>query len=100
MSGDFRVESDKALRSISAQEIKRRGISVVDKRLEDGPVFVTENDDIQYVVMTEAFYRELLAEADEASSYRIRESLEDVAAGRVSPTSVEELIGKAWPRSG
>jgi len=40
--------------SISAQEIKRRGISAVDEALRNGPVHIIKNNRPRYVMLTEA----------------------------------------------
>ena len=45
---------------ISAQEIKRRGISVVDEALEKGPVHVVRRNRPQYVILSEEAYQELV----------------------------------------
>lgn len=77
----------------SAQEIKRRGISAVDKALAHGPVHIIKNNQPQYVVLSEAAYQELLEAQEEAAIARIRMSLEDVAANRITRhDSVEALL--------
>jgi PHD/YefM family antitoxin component YafN of YafNO toxin-antitoxin module len=78
--------------TIPAKEIKRRGIGAVDELLERGPVHVIQRDEPVYVVMTEARYRELVEAEEEAASARIKEALEDVAAGRTRKVTAEELI--------
>ncbi|MCB1864641.1 MAG: prevent-host-death protein [Chromatiales bacterium] len=78
---------------IPAQEIKRRGIAAVDDALARGPVHVIKNNLPQYVVLTEENYQELLQAQEEAALGRIRASLEDAKAGRVTRhTSVEDLL--------
>ena len=72
------------MNTVPAQEIKRRGISVVDEILKDGAVHVIKNNQPQYVVLSEDRYKELLAAENEAYMARVRASLEDVKAGRVS----------------
>jgi PHD/YefM family antitoxin component YafN of YafNO toxin-antitoxin module len=72
------------MNSIPAQDIKRRGISAVDEALRDGPVHVIKNNRPSYVVLTEAAYAELLESSKDAARARLRESLEDVEAGRTS----------------
>ena len=49
------------MNAIPAQEIKRRGISVVDELLAQGPVQVIKNNRPRYVVMTTADYERLTA---------------------------------------
>ncbi len=80
------------MRTIPAQEVKRRGISAVDDALKEGPVHIIKNNRPQYVVLSEERYRELLEVEDTALHARVRESLEDVKAGRVVRGSAEDLI--------
>lgn len=69
---------------IPAQEIKRRGMAAVDEALTLGPVHVIRNNRPQYVVLTEERYQELLEAQEEAALARIKASLEDARAGRVT----------------
>ena len=69
---------------VPAQEIKRRGIAVVDEALAQGPVHIVKNNPAQYVVLTEAPYQELLEMQEEAVLARIKASLEDAKAGRTT----------------
>ncbi|HWR89681.1 MAG TPA: hypothetical protein VN260_05445 [Dissulfurispiraceae bacterium] len=81
------------MRTIAAQEIKRKGISAVDEALKEGPVHVIKNNQPRYVVMAEDRYRELVEAEDEAYRERVRKSIEDVREGRVRRfTSAEELL--------
>jgi len=81
------------MNTIPAQELKRRGIAAVDGLIAQGDVHVIRNNRPEYVVLTEARYQELLAEAGEAYVARVKESLEDVKAGRVQRfASVDELL--------
>jgi len=78
---------------LAAQEIKRRGISAVDEALANGPVHIIKNNQPQYVVLSQAAYRELVESQEEAALARIKASLEDAASGRVSKhESVEALL--------
>jgi PHD/YefM family antitoxin component YafN of YafNO toxin-antitoxin module len=81
------------MNTIPAQELKRRGIAAVDGLIAKGDVHVIRNNRPEYVVMTEARYQDLVAEAEEARVARVKASLEDVKAGRVRRfTSVDELL--------
>jgi PHD/YefM family antitoxin component YafN of YafNO toxin-antitoxin module len=81
------------MNTVAAQEIKRKGISAVDEALKEGPVHIIRNNQPQYVVITEARYRELIEAEDEAYIARVRKSLEDVKAGRVRRfKSADELL--------
>ena len=78
---------------IPAQEIKRRGIAAVDEALAQGPVHIIKNNRPQYVVLTEESYNELVETQQEATLARIKASLEDAKAGRVTRHgSVESLM--------
>jgi PHD/YefM family antitoxin component YafN of YafNO toxin-antitoxin module len=69
---------------VRAQEVKRRGIAAVDEALAQGPVHIIKNNRPQYVVLTEENYQELLEAQEEAALARIKASLEDAKAGRVT----------------
>lgn len=71
------------MKTIAAQEIKKRGISAVDEAIKEGPVHVIKNNQPQYVVLSEERYSQLIEAEDEATIARVRISLEDVKAGRV-----------------
>ena len=78
---------------VPAREIKRRCIAAVDEALAQGPVHIIMNNRPQYVVLTEERYRELLESQEEAALARIKVSLEDAKAGRVTRhDSVEALM--------
>ena len=80
------------MKSIPAQEIKRRGAAALDEAIKDGPVHVIRNNRPMYVVLSEERYRELLAVEDDACSARLKTSLEDLKRGRVKKGSAEDLI--------
>ena len=80
------------MNAIAAQEIKRKGISAVDEALKEGPVHIIKNNQPQYVVLSEARYRELIEAEDVAYVARLRRSLEDVKAGRVTRGTAKDLI--------
>ncbi len=48
------------INTIPSQDIKRRGIAVVDEALKKGPVHVIKINSPQYVVLTVADYQALL----------------------------------------
>jgi PHD/YefM family antitoxin component YafN of YafNO toxin-antitoxin module len=79
-------------RTVPARELKRRGISSLDELLHDGPVHVIKNDQPAYVILTEGDYQELLDGYEQAQLAQIRESLEDIKAGRVKKAGVDDLI--------
>ncbi len=68
---------------ISAQELKRRGVTAVDAVMEHGEAYVISRNKPRYVMLTEERYRELREAEEEAELARVRASLEEVQAGRV-----------------
>ena len=77
---------------VPVQEIKRRGMAAVDA-LAHGPVHILKNNRPQYVVLSEENYRELIEAQEEAALARIKASLEDAKAGRVTRhASVDALL--------
>lgn len=81
------------MNTIPAQEIKRRGIAAVDGLIANGDVHVIRNNRPEYVILSEARYQELVAEAEEAYVARVKASLADVKAGRARKfASADELL--------
>ena len=81
------------MNTISAQELKRRGIAAVDDLITKGDLYVIRNNQPQYVVLSEVRYRELIEAQEEAYAARLRASLEDLKAGRVRRfASAEDLL--------
>ncbi|MBN1269745.1 MAG: prevent-host-death protein [Kiritimatiellae bacterium] len=74
---------------ISAGEIKRRGISAVDKLAQDGPVHVVKESRARYVVMSESDYRQMINDLADA---RLAASEADVKAGRVRRGTAAQLM--------
>ena len=75
--------------TMPVQEVKRRGMSVLDDSLASGPVYVIRNNTPRYVVMfADAFHEmeEALADA------RIAASESDIKAGRVTRGTADELM--------
>lgn len=80
------------MNTLPAQEIKRRGIAAVDDLIETGDVHIIRNNQPQYVVLSAARYRELIEAQDEAYMARVRGSLQDLKAGRVTRGTAKDLI--------
>jgi PHD/YefM family antitoxin component YafN of YafNO toxin-antitoxin module len=80
------------MNTIPAQEIKRRGIAVVDDIIANGDVHVIRNNKPQYVVLSEARYQALLEAQDEAYTARVLASLADIKAGRAQRGTAAELL--------
>lgn len=77
--------------TMPVQEVKRRGMSVLDASLASGPVYVIRNNVPRYVVMfADAFHEmeESLADA------RMAASEADVKAGRTTRGTADELMAE------
>lgn len=74
----MRTSSNTARRAIAATEIKRRGLSAVDKALKRGPVHVLKDNEPAYVIMAEEQYRELSQRYRRAYVARVRRVLRDL----------------------
>jgi len=86
--------------TVTAQEIKRRGISAVDEALQRGPVHVIQRNRPRYVILSEEDYRRL------ADLPRARTALWDQLLGAAneagrSRREIDEQLRKereAWAR--
>ena len=77
--------------TMPVQEVKRRGMSVLDDFLAAGPVYIIRNNAPRYVVMfADAFHEmeEALADA------RIAASEADIKAGRTTRGTADELLAE------
>ena len=77
--------------TMPAQEIKRRGMSVMDDSLSHGPVYVVRNNKPKYVVMFAEEFDNLEEAFMEA---RVAASENDVRHGRVTRGSADELMSE------
>lgn len=82
------------MNTIPAREVKRRGISAVDEKLQSGPVHVIKNNHPSYVVLSEELYAHLMEENEEAHILRIKASLKDLREGRVTRGTAENLLAE------
>ena len=77
--------------TMPVQEVKRRGMSVLDDSLASGPVYVIRNNSPRYVVM----FADTFHEMEEAlTAARIAASEADIRAGRISRGNADELISE------
>ena len=74
---------------ISAQEIKRRGISAVDQALKKGPVHVIQRNRPRYVILSEESFQRLTAGLEARTRLWNRLVVEDLPPA--SPRSRPEL---------
>jgi len=79
------------MKTIAAQEIKRRGISAIDEAVADGPVHVIRNNQPKYVILSEKDYESILSDLAEV---RLAASENDLKAGRVKRGSSKKLMAE------
>lgn len=78
---------------LPVQEIKRRGMTAVDKGLHEyGSVVVVRNNRPAYVVLSPEDYEDMARAADQA---HLSQALADWREGRWKPTTVAELMAEA-----
>lgn len=77
--------------AMPVQEIKRRGLSVLDDSLASGPVYVIRNNVPRYVVMSADFFREM---EDALAEARVAASEADIRAGRYSKGTADKLMSE------
>ncbi len=79
------------MKTIAAQEIKRRGIGAVDEAVADGPVYVIRNNQPKYVILSEKDYDNILSDL---AAVRLAASEDDLKAGRVRRGSSKKLMAE------
>lgn len=79
------------MKTIAAQEIKRRGIGAVDEAVADGPVYVIRNNQPMYVILSEKDYDNILSDL---AAVRLAASEDDLKAGRVRRGSSKKLMAE------
>ncbi|MBN1363778.1 MAG: type II toxin-antitoxin system Phd/YefM family antitoxin [Syntrophaceae bacterium] len=79
------------MKTIAAQEIKRRGIGAVDEAISHGPVYVIRNNQPKYVILSEKDYESILSDLAEV---RLTVSENDLKAGRVKRGSSKKLLAE------
>lgn len=77
------------MKTIAAQEIKRRGISAIDEALANGPVHIVRNNQPMYVILSEKDYENILSDLAEV---RLAASENDLKAGRIKRGNSKKLM--------
>lgn len=75
--------------TMPAQEIKRRGMSVMNEKLASGPVWVIANNTPKYVVLFADDFRRM---QHEAFVSECMQSDAEYHAGLAKPTTVDDLM--------
>ena len=75
--------------TIASQEIKRRGIGIIDADCRREPVHVIRNNTVEYVILREEDYQILL---EDLASARIAASEADLNAGRFTKGTAADLM--------
>lgn len=78
------------MNTISAEEIKRRGISAADETLKEGPVQVIKNNRPQYVILTKEQYAKLTA--SQAKENSLWDWLERLPRGSCSKEEIDAYL--------
>jgi len=73
------------------QEVKRRGMSILDESLASGPVYVIRNNSPRYVVMFADAFREM---EEALSDARIAAAEADIKAGRCKKCTADEVMSE------
>ena len=87
--------------TITAQEIKRRGISAVDEALEQGPVHVIQRNRPRYVILSEQEYARLAERRQARAALWGRLMTESASGGRTKAeidTQLDEER-KSWDQA-
>ncbi len=77
--------------TMPVQEVKRRGMSVLDDSLSNGPVYVISHNSPRYVVMFADAFKEM---EDALAEARVAASEADIRAGRFSKGTADELMAE------
>lgn len=77
--------------TMPVQEVKRRGMSVLDESLASGPVYIIRNNTPRYVVMFADAFHEMEKSLADA---RIAAAEADIKAGRVTHGTADELMAE------
>jgi PHD/YefM family antitoxin component YafN of YafNO toxin-antitoxin module len=86
--------------TITANEIKRRGISAVDEALQRGPVHVIQRNRPRYVILSEDEYQRLSRSA-QARADLWRSVLDSPESGGRSKRDIDQQLAEergSWPR--
>lgn len=86
---------------ISAQELKRRGISAVDAALKKGPVHVIRRNRPSYVILSEEEYQRLTAFQGAAERLWDRLLAEETRSGGRRASQIDKQINaerESWER--
>ena len=77
--------------TVPIQEVKRRGMSMLDDSLSLGPVYVISHNSPRYVVMFADAFKKM---EDALVEARVAASEADMRAGRFSKGTADELMAE------
>lgn len=80
------------MQTLSASEIKRRGIAAVEEYLPHGPVHIIKNNHLAYVVMSEHAYQELKRSARKRAKLTLSALLKKPATGKATRKDLDKQI--------
>ena len=87
------------MRTLSASEIKRRGIIAVEQLLPAGPVHIIKNNKLKFVILSEEDYENLILRAKPKKGLGLSQMLEKPATGTMNRRSIDqriELLRNEW----
>lgn len=82
------------MRTLSASEIKRRGIIAVEQMLPAGPIHIIKNNKLKCVVLSEKDYENLILKSKHKKSLGLSQMLEKPATGTMNRHSISKRIEK------
>lgn len=82
------------MRTLSASELKRRGIIAVEQMLPGGPVHIIKNNQLKFVVLSEEDYQNLLQMGKSKKALGLSQMLEKPSTGTMTPHSINQRIKK------
>lgn len=82
------------MQTLSASEIKRRGILAVEQMLPAGPIHIIKNNKLKFVVLSEEDYQNLVQRTKHKKGLGLSEMLKKPATGTMSRRSINQRIEK------
>ena len=82
------------MQTLSASEIKRRGIIAVEQMLPGGPIHIIKNNKLKFVVMSEKDYENLILRTKHKKGLGLSQMLEKPATGSMNRRSINQRIEK------
>lgn len=82
------------MRTLSASEIKRRGIIAVEQMLPAGPVHIIKNNQLKFVVLSEEDYENLIRMTKAKKGLGLSQMLEKKSTGTMTRRNIDQRVKK------